>query len=76
MRDARQTGYAPIRTPGVTADQRVTVTARAVACDGELEGPGLGHPRIFLRIADRAITCPYCSITYVLAEGAGDDDHH
>jgi len=76
MRDAKQTGYAPKPTPGVTPAQRIEVETRLVACDGEIADPGLGHPRIFLRITGREITCPYCSITYVLQDGAGDDGHH
>jgi uncharacterized Zn-finger protein len=78
MRDARITGYAPIPVAGVTPDQRVEVHTRSMACDGEIHTPGLGHPRIWLRINpdQTSVTCPYCSITYVLAAGAGADDHH
>jgi uncharacterized Zn-finger protein len=78
MRDARLTGYAPVPVPGVTPEQRVEVTTRSVPCDGEIATPGLGHPRVWLRMNDGAdsVTCPYCSITYVLAAGAGGDDHH
>ena len=36
----------------------------------------LGHPRIWMTIQDHEVTCPYCSITYVLAEGAGEDHGH
>lgn len=74
MRDARQTGYAPKPIEGVTPVQRITVESRLVPCDGEIATPGLGHPRIWLRITEAGeITCPYCSITYVLKAGAGDD---
>jgi uncharacterized Zn-finger protein len=52
----------------------IHVDARTVACDGG-DG-GLGHPRVFLRIADRQVLCPYCSRLYVLNEGAGDDHGH
>lgn len=78
MRDAKQTGYAPKLTEGVTPVQRVTVATRSIPCDGEGAAPGLGHPRVWLRINpdETQVTCPYCSITYVLAEGAGGDDHH
>ncbi len=77
MRDARITGYTPHLTPGVTPVQRIEVESRAVACDGEIATPGLGHPRVWLRITDQEVTCPYCSITYVLKAGAGDGgDHH
>ncbi|MDB5372185.1 MAG: zinc-finger protein [Belnapia sp.] len=78
MRDAKQTGYAPKLTAGVTPVQRIEVTSRSLPCDGEIAGPGLGHPRVWLRINDgeQAVTCPYCSITYELKAGAGGDDHH
>ncbi|MDD2863035.1 MAG: zinc-finger domain-containing protein [Acidiphilium sp.] len=41
---------------------------RVVACDGG--GEPLGHPRVFLKIEDEAIVCPYCSRHYILAAGA------
>jgi uncharacterized Zn-finger protein len=31
---------------------------------------------VMLHIEDRQATCPYCSRTYVLADGAGDDHGH
>ena len=74
MRDAKLTGYAPKATPGVTPDESVTVQTRVIGCDNG--GGALGHPLVYLRIEDKQITCPYCSRTYVLAEGAGDDGHH
>jgi uncharacterized Zn-finger protein len=74
MRDQRQTGYAPVQLPGVTPEEIITVTTRSPACDGG--GGALGHPMVYLPIEDRQVTCPYCSRTYVLAEGAGDDGHH
>ena len=52
----------------------VHVDDRTVACDGG-NGP-LGHPRVFLRIADRQVVCPYCSRLYVLNEGAGHGNGH
>ena len=52
----------------------VHVDERTVPCDGG--GGALGHPRVFLRIADREVMCPYCSRLYVLNEGAGDDHGH
>ncbi|WP_198373016.1 zinc-finger domain-containing protein [Roseomonas rosulenta] len=79
MRDPLMTGYGPKFVEGLTPDQRVEVHARKVACDGEAAG-ALGHPRIWLHIEDRPegrqVTCPYCSITYVLADGAGEDHGH
>jgi uncharacterized Zn-finger protein len=78
MRDGNQTGYAPTPIAGVTPDQRIAVASRSTPCDGESATPGLGHPRIWLRInpGQDSVTCPYCSITYVLQPGAGDGDHH
>jgi uncharacterized Zn-finger protein len=52
----------------------IHVDDRVVACDGG-DGP-LGHPRVFLRIVDREVVCPYCSRLYVLNEGAGHDSGH
>ncbi len=50
------------------------VDDRTVACDG---GDGaLGHPRVFLRITDRDVVCPYCSRHYILNDGAGHDTGH
>ena len=52
----------------------IAVDERSVACDG---GNGaLGHPRVWLRIADKQVMCPYCSRLYVLKDGAGDDHGH
>ncbi len=52
----------------------IPVDDRTVACDG---GDGaLGHPRVFLKILEREVVCPYCSRTYVLNEGAGHGHGH
>ncbi len=56
------------------ADDTITVSERVVACDGG--GGALGHPRVFLRIVDHEVTCPYCSRHYVLAAGARHDAAH
>ncbi len=54
--------------------ETIHVDDRTVACDG---GDGaMGHPRVFLRILDHNVTCPYCSRLYVLNEGAGHGDGH
>ena len=74
MRDALITGYTPKATPGVTPEERIMVESRAVPCDGG--GGALGHPRVWLRIVEDHVTCPYCSRTYALKPGAGDDGHH
>jgi len=53
----------------------VTVSTAAVACDGDVAN-GLGHPRVYLDLtAHGEIVCPYCSRTYVLAEGAKIGGH-
>ena len=58
----------------LTATETIHVNSRTVACDG---GEGvLGHPRVYLYIADRQVMCPYCSRLYVLNEGAGDEPGH
>lgn len=76
MRDPKQTGYAPKLVQGVTPDQRIEATSHNVPCDGETGVGGLGHPRVWLRIPDREVTCPYCSITYVLKPGVDDAAGH
>jgi uncharacterized Zn-finger protein len=73
MRDPKLTQYTPTPVEGVTPDERLPATSRTVLCDGG--GGALGHPHIYLRIVTDQVTCPYCSRTYVLAEGAGDDGH-
>jgi len=56
------------------ATEIIHVDERTVACDG---GDGaLGHPRVFLRIVENEVMCPYCSRLYVLNEGAGHDAGH
>jgi len=57
-------GAAPM-TPSsmVTPTEIIHVDSRTVACDGG--GDALGHPRVFLRIADEQTMCPYCSRLYV-----------
>ncbi len=74
MRDPQMTGYGPKLTPGVTPEELHTVHSRTVPCDGG--GGALGHPLVMLRIEHDQVTCPYCSRTYVLAEGAHDDHGH
>ncbi len=57
-----------------TPTEVINVTERVVACDGGV-GP-LGHPRVFLRIEDQSVMCPYCSRLFVLEEGAGHAAGH
>lgn len=57
-----------------TPTETIYVNDPVVACDG---GEGaLGHPRVFLRIEDREVMCPYCSRLYILNEGAGSGHGH
>lgn len=63
---------APAPEPLVT--ETIMVTDRTVACDGG-DGP-LGHPRVFLRIVEHDVVCPYCSRRFVLKEGAGHASGH
>jgi uncharacterized Zn-finger protein len=79
-------GYHPANTPVNGAPmstapasnsvfETITVSAAKVACDGDVAN-GLGHPRVFLDLtAEGKIVCPYCSRTYVLAEGAKIGHH-
>ena len=61
-------------TPVLGLVETLEVHSRVVACDGS--GGPLGHPRVWLRIAERQTFCPWCSRVFVLADGApvGDDD--
>lgn len=53
--------------------ETIIVHQVAVPCDG---GNGaLGHPRVFLAADHDGVTCPYCSRTYKLAEGASAHGH-
>jgi uncharacterized Zn-finger protein len=64
----------PDGTASPAAFEVIHVDDRTVPCDG---GDGaLGHPRVFLRIVDTQVMCPYCSRLYVLNEGAGHDTGH
>lgn len=58
----------------LTPTETIHVDDRTVACDGG--GGALGHPRVFLRIPEQEVMCPYCSRLYVLNEGAGGGDEH
>ena len=54
--------------------ETIEVDTATVACDGG--GGALGHPRVYLRIVDQQVLCPYCSRLYVLNDGAGGDHGH
>jgi uncharacterized Zn-finger protein len=58
----------------LTPTEIIRVDDRVVACDGG--GGALGHPRVFLRIEDQSVLCPYCSRLYLLNEGAGHAAGH
>ena len=64
----------PDGAASLTPPEVVHVDDRVVACDGG--GGALGHPRVFLRIEDREVVCPYCSRLFVLNEGAGHASGH
>ena len=49
------------------------VTDTTVACDGD--SVPLGHPRVFLKLVDGEVDCPYCGRRYVLKEGANVAHH-
>lgn len=61
-------GTAPTTASMVTPTEVIHVDSRTVSCDGG--GGGLGHPRVYLRIPENQIMCPYCSRLYVLNPGA------
>jgi uncharacterized Zn-finger protein len=60
-------------TPEIGMVETILVDSRVVACDGGV-GP-LGHPRVWLRIEQQQIYCPYCSRLFVLKPGAGAEAH-
>jgi uncharacterized Zn-finger protein len=67
-------GAATMTTGKITPTEVIHVNSRTVACDG---GNGaLGHPRVFLRIPQEEVMCPYCSRLYILNPGAGHDSGH
>jgi len=53
-------------TPETT--KAIEVHSLKIACDGGT----LGHPRVFLTIRPevRETVCPYCSLHYILKQGA------
>ncbi len=69
-----QTTPPATQGPVVTPTEIIHVDTRTVACDG---GDGaLGHPRVFIRIPDEQVMCPYCSRLYILNPGADHDNGH
>jgi uncharacterized Zn-finger protein len=67
-------GVAPADAPTYTPTEIIHVDDPVVACDGGVGA--LGHPRVFLRIVDKQIMCPYCSRLYVLNDGAHHGHDH
>lgn len=57
-----------------TPTEIIHVDDPVVACDGG--GGALGHPRVFLRIEDQSVMCPYCSRLFLLNEGSGHATGH
>nr|WP_294501415.1 zinc-finger domain-containing protein [uncultured Rhodopila sp.] len=67
-------GAAQLTPTPVKPTEIIRVDSRTAACDG---GDGaLGHPRVFLRIAETQVMCPYCSRLYVLNPGADHAGGH
>ncbi|GBQ70944.1 hypothetical protein AA103196_2627 [Ameyamaea chiangmaiensis NBRC 103196] len=64
----------PTPHPQLGHVETVIVDHRHVACDGG-DGP-LGHPRVWLEIADHQTFCPYCSRLFVLNPDAEAADAH
>jgi uncharacterized Zn-finger protein len=56
-----------------TPTETIHVKTNAVSCDG---GDGAyGHPKVYLRIRETQIMCPYCSRLFVLESGAEGEAH-
>ena len=58
------------------AAEIVTVKTRDVSCEGT--SVVTGHPKVYLTFkpGSKEIVCPYCSRTFVQAEGAKPEDEH
>jgi uncharacterized Zn-finger protein len=56
--------------------ETVFVTTSRVACDGATDiSPALGHPRVYLQIAELGYAdCGYCDKRFVLKGGPADGD--
>jgi uncharacterized Zn-finger protein len=65
-----------MRMRNIMAQDVIKVNSTTVACEGN--GPVTGHPKVYLTFKSGAteIVCPYCSQTFVLAEGAKADAGH
>jgi uncharacterized Zn-finger protein len=69
-RKTGESGEAPAPPP---PPETIEVEDLIVACDGD--GP-LGHPRVFLSLADGAAECGYCDRRFVLKPGAKKRSGH
>jgi len=49
----------------------VEVEEISVSCDG-----ALGHPKVFLKLEDREVECPYCDKKFVLKAGVNPSGAH
>jgi len=61
--------------PAQPPPEVIRVNTLQVACDGSGEiSPALGHPRVFLRIDEKAgfVECGYCDRLFVLEGGPAD----
>ncbi len=47
--------------------ETVEVEATFVSCDGG--GGASGHPKVFLKLEDRRVACPYCGKVFILKTG-------
>ena len=56
------------------APEVIYVATHDVACDGSAAGPGMGHPKVFLKLRESAensgrktwsVTCPYCDAEFI-----------
>ncbi len=57
-----------------TAAETIFVAAPTPFCDGT--GPGLGHPRVFLKWrANDEVNCPYCGRRFARKEGKTNPAH-
>ncbi|WBU65711.1 zinc-finger domain-containing protein [Paracoccus aerodenitrificans] len=58
------------------APETETVTKWKIACQGD-ESRGLGHPRVWLRIAPEMgfVDCGYCDKRFVIDREHASDDH-
>ena len=53
----------------MSAPEVIEVESKRVVCDGG--GGTLGHPRIYLEMGGGTeVSCPYCSLRFVLREDA------